>query len=424
MGQSVRTITPNLRTIADIPLSLKGDDYPRLMEVRGEVYMPYRQLQAGERKRASKRASRPSPIRATPRPAGCASSIPPSPASAGSGCSPSRWKRSKESCRRRTHSEELELLAQWGFQVEPNHKRFDTLEEVQAEIDDYEALIPKLAFQADGVVVKVDRLAPARRAGRGRRTGAALGDRPEVRARGGRDELRRSLINVGRTGALNPYAVLEPVRDRRRHRVARHAAQRGPDRHQGHPDRRPGRGDPGRRSDPPDRAARSSQRRRRRERAVRMPDHCPACGTPVERPTDEAMRYCPNATCPGRVLEGIVHYASRGAMDIRGLGYERVRQLLRRRADRGTSPTCTTSPSAQLVELERFARQSAEQLVAAIEDSKSRPLSLLLFGLGIRHVGKTVAVLLARRFGTWTRSKAASEESTGSRGSGRRSPKR
>jgi DNA ligase (NAD+) len=144
-----------------------------------------------------------------------------------------------------------------------------------------------------------------------------------------------------------------------------------------------------------------------------MPDRCPACGTPVERPPDEVMRYCPNASCPGRILESIVHYASRGAMDIRGLGYERVRQLLDARLI-GNVADLYQIRSEQLIELDRFARQSADQLVAAIEASKSRPLSSLLFGLGVRHVGKTVAVLLARRFGTMPALMAATEEAINS----------
>jgi DNA ligase (NAD+) len=140
-----------------------------------------------------------------------------------------------------------------------------------------------------------------------------------------------------------------------------------------------------------------------------MPDRCPACGTPVERPPDEVMRYCPNASCPGRILESIVHYASRGALDIRGLAYERVRQLLDAGLIRDVGDLYQIR-SEQLIELDRFARQSADQLVAAIEASKSRPLSSLLFGLGIRHVGKTVAVLLARRFRTMQALMQATEE--------------
>jgi DNA ligase (NAD+) len=129
----------------------------------------------------------------------------------------------------------------------------------------------------------------------------------------------------------------------------------------------------------------------------------------VERPTDEVMRYCPNASCPGRILESIVHFASRGAMDVRGLGYERVRQLLDAKLIHDVADLYRIR-SEHLVELDRFAEQSADQLVAAIEDSKRRPLSSLLFGLGIRHVGKTVAVLLARRFGTMGALMQASED--------------
>ena len=110
------------------------------------------------------------------------------------------------------------------------------------------------------------------------------------------------------------------------------------------------------------------------------------------------MRFCPNVACPGRVLEGIVHYAGRGAMDIRGLGYERVRQLLdagliRDVADLYQLEAKSSSNSTGSPE------QSAEQLVQAIANSKAQPLSLLLFGLGIRHVGKQVAQTLARHFG-------------------------
>ena len=129
------------------------------------------------------------------------------------------------------------------------------------------------------------------------------------------------------------------------------------------------------------------------------PERCPACGTVAVRYPDEVMRYCPNPLCPGRVLEGIIHFASRDAMDIRGLGEERVRQLVAAGLVNSVADLYTIG-AAQLVELDRFARQSAEQLVNAIAGSKAQPLSLLLYGLGIRHVGKTVALGLARHFGS------------------------
>jgi DNA ligase (NAD+) len=389
-------ITHNLRIIPDIPLSLKGDNYPKLMEVRGEVYMPY----AGFKRVNAEREKEGEPPFANPRNSAAGGLRQLDPAL-------TRKRRLRmfvfglEAVEGRhpvlTHSEELELLARWGFQVEPNHKRFDTLAEVQAEVESYEGLIPKLPFQADGIVVKVDRLGLHGElgviGGREPRWAIARKFAPEV----AETELLDIQVNVGRTGALNPWAVLKPVqitgvtvtsatlhnedliatKDIRigdRVEVIR-AGEVIPQIVR--PIIQPGvaRGEP-----------------------WKMPDKCPRCGTPVERIADEAMRYCPNVSCPGRVLEGIVHFASRDAMDIRGLSYERVRQLLKEGLIENVADLYGIT-SDQLVELERFATKSAEQLANAIADSKSRPLSLLLFGLGIPHVGKTVAVLLARRFG-------------------------
>ncbi|HEV7785494.1 MAG TPA: NAD-dependent DNA ligase LigA, partial [Thermoanaerobaculia bacterium] len=218
-------------------------------------------------------------------------------------------------------------------------------------------------------------------------------------------------INVGRTGALNPYAELEPVqisgvtvtsatlhneeliatKDIREgdkveiiragevipqivRPIIEPGVERGPE--------------------------------------FKMPDKCPRCGTPVEHPEGEAMRFCPNVSCPGRILEGIVHFASRDAMDIRGLGYERVRQLLSEKLIENVADLYDLTDD-QLVEMEGFATKSAAQLVAAIQASKERPLSSLLFGLGVRHVGKTVAVLLARKYGTMKKLMAAAEGGIG-----------
>jgi DNA ligase (NAD+) len=389
-------VTPNLSTIHDIPLSLKGKDYPKLMEVRGEVYFPFASFTRTNLEREREGET----IFANPRNAAAGAL---------------RQLDSNITRRRRlrmfayaievidgrldprTQSEILDQLASWGFQVEPHRKRFRTLDEVQKAIDSYEELIPNLDFQADGVVVKVDRLALHNElgvvGGREPRWAIARKFAPEV----AETTLLDIQINVGRTGALNPYAVLKPVqisgvtvtsatlhnedliatKDIRigdRVEVIR-AGEVIPQIVR--PIIVPGaeRGEP-----------------------FRMPGECPRCGTPVQRIEGEAMRFCPNVSCPGRVLESIVHFASRDAMDIRGLGYERVRQLLDAGLINNVADLYDIT-AEQLVKLERYARQSAEQLVAGIEASKSRQLSLLLFGLGISHVGKTVAVLLARRFG-------------------------
>ena len=402
-------ITANLRTIADVPLVLKGKGWPRRMEVRGEVYLPY----AGFTRLNQEREREGQALFANPRntAAGGLRQLDPNL---------TRRRRLRMfafavepidgQLAARSHWELLDLLAAWGFEVETHRRRFGTLAEVQEAITGYEELISQLLFQADGVVVKVDRLDLQAElgvvGGREPRWAIARKFAPEVAV----TRLEEIRINVGRTGALNPYAVLTPVEISG---VTVSAATLHNEDLIAQKDIRAGDQVEVIRAgevipqvvrpvlegvDPATRGA-----------PFRMPDRCPACNTPVERPADEVMRYCPNASCPGRVLEGIVHYASRDAMDIRGLGYERVRQLL----DHGFIANVADLydlTAERLVELERFAEQSAQQLVAAIEASKSRPLSALLFGLGIRHVGKTVAQLLARRFGTMHALAGASAE--------------
>jgi DNA ligase (NAD+) len=133
----------------------------------------------------------------------------------------------------------------------------------------------------------------------------------------------------------------------------------------------------------------------------------------VEQPADEVMRYCPNVSCPGRILEGIVHFAARGAMDIRGLGYERVQKLLEAKVIADVADLYEKVEPRSLLDIERFAEKSAQQLVDAIAASKQRPLSTLLFALGIRHVGEGAADLLAKRFGTMDTLMRASAEAIG-----------
>jgi DNA ligase (NAD+) len=133
------------------------------------------------------------------------------------------------------------------------------------------------------------------------------------------------------------------------------------------------------------------------------------CGSRVEYPADEVMAYCSNVSCPGRVFESIVHFAARGAMDIRGLGYERVRAFLEAKLI-GDVADLYQLTALQLLGVEGFAEKSAQQLVDAIQASKARPLSTLVYALGIRHVGAQVAKLLARQFGTMKALRAASQE--------------
>ena len=406
-GQVGEVITANLRTLPDIPLVLSGKGHPALMEIRGEVYFSreaFARLNAEREKEAE-------PLYANPRNAAAGSLR----------LLDARITRSRRlrmfafhvevidgALEARTQWDVLETLAGWGFQVEPHRARCADLEAVRRKVAEYEAVIPTLPFDADGVVVKLDRLALHEDLGvvgdREPRWAIARKFAPEVAV----TKLLDIRVNVGRTGALNPYAVLEPVEvggvtvsnatlhneDQIRQKDLRigdwvEVVRAG--------------------EVIPQVLGPVVARRDGSERPFEMPERCPVCDTPVEHPADEAMRYCPNATCAGRVLEGIVHFAAREAMDIRGLGYERVRQLLDAGLIRDVADLFGLRVE-QLVELDRFAEQSAEQLVAAIAASKARPLSTLLFGIGIRHVGKTVAQLVARRFGTLQSLMAADQE--------------
>ena len=400
-------VTANLKTIRDVPLVVTGDRVPGLMEIRGEVYLPYR---AFERLNQERAASGDPPF-ANPRNAAAGGLRQLDPA---------------ETRRRRlrlfafgieviegklplaTQHEVLEQLTQWGFPVEPNHQRFPDLAAVEARIPELEQLLESLPFQADGVVVKVNRRDLQDElgvvGGREPRWAIARKFAPEVAV----TRLLDIRINVGRTGALNPWAELEPVEVSgvTVSRATLHNADLIEQK-----DIRIGDWVEVVRAGEviPQLVGPLRERRDGSERVFVMPEACPACGTGAERPPDEVMSYCPNAACPGRVFEGIVHFASRGAMDIRGLGPERVRQLLDSGLIRDVSDLYQLR-TEQLVELERFARQSAEQLVQAIAASRAKPLSALLFAIGIRHVGRTGAELLARRFGSLHALQAATRE--------------
>jgi len=292
--------------------------------------------------------------------------------------------------------------------VAPHRARHADLAAVRAAVATYEGMIHTLPFEADGVVVKIDRLALHEDlgivGGREPRWAIARKFAPEVAV----TRLLDIKVNVGRTGALTPYAVLEPVEVGG---VTVSTATLHNDDVIAQKDIRVGDWVEIVRAGEviPKVMGPLRDRRDGSEREFVMPEECPVCGTVVERPADEVIRYCPNISCPGRVLEGIVHFASREAMDIRGLGYERVRQLL----DAGLIGDVADLyelRADQLIELERFAEQSAALLVEGIANARTRPLSTLLFGLGIHHVGKTVAVLLAKRFGTMAALRDASVE--------------
>lgn len=394
-------VTANLRTIRQIPLRLRGKAHPFQMEVRGEVYMPF----SGFEKMNEERVKAGEPVFANPRnsAAGALRQLDP----AVSAARPLRFFAYAVAVQQdveppaRHQWQLLELLNEWGLPVAPHRKRAQTLAEVHEWAEQIEQKVRgTLDFAIDGAVVKVDdmRLWPDLGVVGGREPRYAVARKfaPDI----AETRLVRIEVNVGRTGSLNPYARLQPVeiggatvqlatlhnfelireKDLRDGDIVqvKRAGEVIPQVIGPVPDRR----DP---ADPP--------------RPFTPPTHCPVCRTPVVAGVDRGMLYCPNFDCPARQLEGLVHFASRGAMDIRGLSYARIEQLIKAEMVKDASDLYDLTPR-QLMTLERFAEKSAEQLVDAIQASKAQPLSRLLFGLGIDHVGEIAAKQLARHFGT------------------------
>ncbi len=391
-------VTSNLRTIREIPLRLRGTGHPPLIEIRGEVYFPFDAFERlnDERTKAGE------PVFANPRNSAAGSLRQQDPAA--TAARPLRFfgyafaVPGNARLPFETQSELLATLRAWGIPTAPHHEHCGTLAEVNAHAHAVETRVRgELNFGIDGIVVKVESLALQAElgdAGREPRWAVARKFAADI----AETKLLAIEVNVGRTGKINPYAVLEPVevggttvsratlhnyelikqKDLREGDVVmlKRAGDVIPQVIGPVPEKRD-------RAHPPP--------------VPTIPAVCPVCGTPVR--ASEKDLFCDNDLCEGRRLEAIVHFASRGAMDIDGLSYARIEQLL----DAGLIHDVADLyglAEADIAALERFAEKSAQSLVDAIAASKQQPLSRLLFALGIRHVGTEAAQLLARRFGT------------------------
>jgi DNA ligase (NAD+) len=409
-------VTANLRTIPDVPLRLAGKGWPALLEVRGEVYFPTASFAALN----AKREAAGEPLFANPRNAAAGSLRQlDSKITRGRGLRFFAFAIEAPEVRLpfKAQAELLDGLESWGFSIAPDRKRVADFAAAQQAAAALEHVLDTLPFGADGVVVKVDDLRLHEELGvvgdREPRWAIARKFAPEIAI----TRLLDIKVNVGRTGALNLCAELEPVEiggvtvsAATLHNAELIAAK----------DIRIGDWVEVTRAGEviPQVLGPVMERRAELERAGQaptpfaMPERCPACGSPVETPPDEVMTYCPNVSCPDRVLEGLVHFAARGAMDIRGLGPERVEKLLAGKLIADVADLYDLAP-LQLKAIEGFAEKSAQQLVDAIAASRKQPLAILLFALGIRHVGEGIAEILARRFGTMDALVAASEEEVG-----------
>jgi DNA ligase (NAD+) len=412
-------VTANLRTIREIPLRLKTAHPPHAIEIRGEVYMPFDLFE----RMNEARAAAGEPVFANPRnsAAGALRQLDPAETAA----RPLRFfgyavAAPDETLPFTTQWELLETLAGWGIPVAPHRARCPTLADVYtwAHKTEHETR-GALNFAIDGGVIKIDSLRLQDElgvvGGREPRWAIARKFAPDIAV----TQIKDIPVNVGRTGALNPYAVLEPVEiggvmvklatlhnfdlvHKKDLRVGDYVQVK-----------RAG-------EVIPQIIAPLVDRRTQPLPETPTPTHCPRCGTAVERDEELIAIYCPNVACPGRRLESLVHFAARHAMDIRGLSYSRIQQLV----DAGLITDMASiydlpTHAAELEALDGFGEKSIENLAAAVDDARHRPLSKLLFGLGIRHVGATAAELLARHFGTLDRlASAPVEEISAVRGIG------
>ncbi len=400
-------VTPNVRTINSVPLTLLGGSRaPGRIEVRGEVYMPidaFRELN-------EERAERGDPLIANPR-NGAAGSL--------------RQLDSRITSQRRlnvwiyqlgwvegvetpdTHSEVMAWLGELGFRINPEVRRFDTLEEVGGYYREWLAARFDKNYQTDGVVIKIDRLDFQRHlgfVGRDPRWAIAY----KFPAEQAVTKLLDIGVNVGRTGSFNPFAILEPVQVSGV--TVRQATLHNEDDIR-RKDIRVGDTVVIERAGEviPQVVGPVVEARTGSETPFTMPEECPVCGAKAVREEGEAMYRCVNARCPAQQYERIRHFVSRAAMDIEGLGEKLVATLLDQRMI-AEFPDIYRLTRDELAGLERMGEKSADNLIAAIEASKSRPLAAVLSGLGIRHVGGETAELLARRYGSLPKLMDATEE--------------
>ncbi len=390
-------VTQNLRTVRNIPLQLRetGIPLPPTLEVRGEIFMPKSSFTALNRQRGEEGLS----LFANPRNAAAGSLR-----QLDAGITASRPLRflawdavASNGNVPATHAETLEALRAFGFPVTPGVRVCRSLEEVWAECERWLDARERLDFEIDGVVVKVNDLALQAELGAVSREPrwATAYKFPAIQ----KTTLLEGIeVQVGRTGTLNPVAILEPVEIGGV--MVRRATLHNEDEI-----RRLGLmiGDRvvvQRAGDVIPKIISVIERvRTGQEIPFEMPEHCPACGSKAVRLDEQAMRYCVNASCPARLSQQIRYFVSRNAMDIEGLGAKLAAQFVELGLIHSFADIYRIDWK-RVRQLEGFGEKRIENLKASIEASKSRPLSRLLTGLGILHVGERNARLLAEHFNT------------------------
>jgi DNA ligase (NAD+) len=415
-GSTGEDVTTNVRTIRSVPLSLSRETLERSglpvpFEVRGEVVMPMAAfLKLNQEREALGQAPAANPRNAA---AGTIRTIEPNivaqrrldfygyfalQLAAGAEGEPVFA----------TQTETLDALTAAGFRVNPHPGPLTTVEQLQACIARAEEQRAGLGYEIDGVVIKVDSAALQKRlgfTGKAPRWAVAY----KFTARGGVTRLEDIAVQVGRTGKLTPVAVLRAVAiggitvtratlhnadeiERLGVKIGDYVrVERGGD------------------VIPKIVEVVEDQEHPRGEGEFRFPSHCPVCGSEIVRTEGEADYRCVNVDCPARLRESLLHFASRGVMNIDGMGEAVVTQLMERGMVRSIADLYTLSSEA-LLTLERIGQKTADALIAEIEQSKGAPLDRVLFGLGIRFTGERTAQLLAEAFGSMDALIAATPE--------------
>jgi DNA ligase (NAD+) len=404
-GTRGEDVTQNLRTVDAVPLRIRSDGAPPppLLEVRGEIYFPLSGFaRFNEAQVAAGKKPAPNPRNAA------AGSLRQLDSRITAERPLSLWVYgfgAREGDFPGTQWEMLAWLREHGFRTNPLAERVETIEEVVAACSAWEARRPDLDYEIDGVVIKVDDLDQQRRLG-------ALHGRPRW-ARAFKwapstaiTKLNKIHIRVGRTGALNPWAELEPVH------VGGVTVSNATLHNEEDINRKDIReGDlviVQRAGDVIPQVVGPAGEHAKGTKPFRMPSHCPLCGVEVVKPEGEVMHRCPNRACPSRGLETLIHWVS-AAMDIEGVGEQFVRRLWDERLLR-SMPDLYRLTTEQLASLDGYGEVSAARAVASIEASKSQPFSRVLFGLNIPKIGWVLARNLARHFGSIDALIAASQE--------------
>jgi len=418
-GDSFRgeDITQNLRTIRSIPLSVAKEAPPRF-EVRGEVFLP----KAGFNKLNQERAEEGLPLFANPRNAAAGSVRQLDPRITA--------KRPLDiyiymlgyadgKATPLTHWETMEYLKSLGFKVNPNNSLLTTIEQVKQYHHTWVERRESLPYELDGIVVKVDSLDLQQRLGNiGHEPRWAIAYKfPAIQST---TRLIDIGISVGRTGTLNPYAILEPVSVGGV--TIKQAALHNEDDIR-RKDIRIGDTVIVQRAGEviPQVVGPIKSKRTGQEKEFSLTEKifdkdkkrpaCPECGAEVVKPEGEVMYYCSNAACPAQVKERLEHFVSRGGMDIRGIGESQSAMLLREGLVKSVADLYDLKDKReQLINLDKMAEKSVTNMLSAIEKSKERPLSRVIFALGILHIGEEMAEIVAKHFGNIDRLANASRE--------------